>query len=147
MFTSEEKVIKIFSNAIKKRLFPVQFKCHNSILRKLTPAPRTFISQFQNNKFGELRQRFGRYGIAYLPVPSNNAKHPIGSEVYQNLEHNDTGLKISAFIPKWWPKDYNEIYLPVPVYPDCMFNFQPKTMVDLKIENESLFDQYQSNFI
>lgn len=139
-------MIKIFSNTIKKRLFPVKFKYPNTILRKLVPAPRTLIGQFENNKFGELRQRFGKYGIAYLPVPSNNTNHVIGSEVYRNLVHNDTGLKISAFIPKWWPENYNEIYLPVPTYPDCMFNLQPKTIIDLKIENDSL-DQYQSSFI
>ena len=124
LYTSEEKTIKIYSTQpIKQRVFPIEFSCQNHTLGRLSPAPNTLIYSINDRrKVGQLHRRIGRFGIASLTIPltSNNIPRDI---VTQDLYHNDTGLKLRASIPIWWPKNFDQIYLNVPKYPECLFNF------------------------
>ncbi|XP_046911129.1 iron-sulfur cluster assembly factor IBA57, mitochondrial [Dermatophagoides farinae] len=124
LYTSEEKTIKIYSTQpIKQRVFPIEFLCSNHILRQKSPAPRTLIySTNERRKVGQLHRRIGRFGIASLAIPlaNNNIPRDI---VTQDLYHIDTNLKLRASIPKWWPKNFDQIYLNAPKYPECLFNF------------------------
>lgn len=136
LFTSEEKVISIYArDPIKRRILPILFNAPQEILRELSPAPSTIIkTKIKNKKFGELRARIGRHGIASLRVPMANnfdIKHLLfDSSKFPQLYHDDTGLAIEAKIPNWWPEHYDTLYLDSPDYPLCMFNFkeEPKTI-------------------
>lgn len=136
LYTSEEKVIKIYSaDAIKRRIFPVEFLGQ---MGGHQPAPRTFISAEPrgSSKFGELRGRIGRHGIATLWVPFANNKlihRSVTGSPFPILTHTDTGLKMRASIPAWWPARYDVQQLPIPDYPRCLFDLSPNKNADVEI--------------
>ncbi|KAI2807055.1 Iron-sulfur clusters incorporation protein [Blomia tropicalis] len=131
LYTSEEKIIKIYSREpIQRRLFPVQFHGSISKIRQLHPAPRTLID-LNSQKFGELFQRYGRNGIASLWVPLKNnyfTKFNQDNGSFPLLTHKDTGLKMSVSIPNWWPTQVDQLQLPVPDYPKCLFNLKDEEL-------------------
>lgn len=147
LFTSEEKVISIYSkDPIKRRVVPVCFNAPKEVLRELSPAPSTLIStKVINRKFGELRARIGRHGIASLRVPmANNFDIKdllLDSSKFPRLCHPDTGLSLEARIPNWWPEHYDTLYLDSPDYPLCMFEFKQES----KASDESNYEFLQAD--
>lgn len=128
-YTSEEKVIKIYSSTpMKARIYPVVFSDTIEEVSRVEPLPRTDIVTFNGKRFGNLRERVGRYGIASLSTPLRNSLEDsmmIASfKKLPPLKHKDTGLRLKAIQPFWWPLDIDKQQLPIPDYPRCMFNFQ-----------------------
>ena len=151
LYTSEEKIIKIYStDGIKRRIFPVVFSGPKSKISSLQPAPRTILNNATNGKkFGMLHYRIGRYGIATLPVPVRNSPVPNHeSKMMPMLSHNDTGIQVQTKIPFWWPHDLENPQLPIPEYPKSMFNFTKVEEILIDQEDlEGLQEDKQQNFI
>ena len=156
LYTSEEKTIKVYSREpIKRRLFPVEF------LGRLTaptrqPAPNTMISAQPRGpaNFGELRSRLGRHGLAVLWVPTiaNNSRgiqwrgHDHRGHPFPLLTHVDTGLKLRASVPGWWPRHLDMLQLPVPDYPRCLFDLSEKGEEEAEEEDERYFGIPEERF-
>lgn len=102
-------------SAITRRVMPVRFLCPATLLRQLEPCPRTLLADQRGKTVGELVARSGLLGLALLPVP-----HTAGP--YGPLTHPDSGLRLEASVPEWWPPDYLSPQLEAPDYPRSLFN-------------------------
>lgn len=155
LYTSEEKTIKVYSREpIKRRLFPVEFLGRLTPTRQ--PAPNTMISAQPRGpaNFGELRSRLGRHGLAVLWVPTiaNNSRgiqwrgHDHRDHPFPLLTHADTGLKLRASVPGWWPRHLDTLQLPVPDYPRCLFDLSEKGEEEAEEEDERYFGIPEERF-
>lgn len=64
----------------------------------------------------------------------SSQKHP-----FPILTHTDTGLKMRASVPRWWPRDLDAVHLPIPDYPRCLFDLSEKESGEFVEENEARY--------